>query len=126
MTTAKTQTAYSEKLFEKLQKVAIAAAEQSKMYAFPTILPPVKLDAWLAVSHQGLKFHFDVTGVPFASWYKPVRADQSYYLLVGPEGDLTGDEKSLVVAAGFQSCFLTATVLRSVRAISLVSGLFRL
>ena len=126
VTTAKTQTPYSPKLFDKLQRVAVAAAEQSKMYAFPTILPPVKLDSWLATSRQGLCFHFDVTGVPFASWYKPVQADQSYYLLVGPEGDLTDDEKSLVATSGFQSCLLTSTVLRSVRSISLVTGLFRL
>lgn len=126
ITTHKTQTPYSEKLFDKLHRVAVAAAEQSKMYAFPSILPPVKLDALLATNLQGNKFHFDVTGVPFASWYKPVQADQHYYLLVGPEGDLTDDEKSLVKQAGFQSCLLTSTVLRSVRSISLVSGLFRL
>ncbi len=134
VTTHKTQTPYSEKLFDKLHRVAVAAAEQSKMFAFPTILPPVKLQDYLqnqcngsagALAQAG-KFHFDVTGVPFAEWYKPIQADQSYYLLVGPEGDLTDDEKSLVKAAGFQSCFLTPTVLRSVRAISLVSGLFRL
>lgn len=124
--THKTQTPYSEKLFDKLHRVVVAAAEQSKMYAFPTILPPVKLDAWLSTERSGLKYHFDVTGVPFASWYKPVQADQHYYLLVGPEGDLTDDEKALAKKADFQACLLTATVLRSVRSISLVSGLFRL
>ncbi|MBV8660981.1 MAG: RsmE family RNA methyltransferase [Candidatus Dependentiae bacterium] len=126
VTTKKTQTPYSEKLFDKLQRVAIAAAEQSKMYAFPTIISPVQLDDWLEQSHAGLKYHFDVTGAPFASWYQPIHADQHYYLLVGPEGDLTEDEKSLVKKSGFQSCLLTQTVLRSIRTISLVSGLFRL
>ncbi len=140
VTTHKTQTPYSEKLFDKLHRVVVAAAEQSKMYAFPTILPPVKLQDLLAGDMMAsscakapadkmrgiLKFHFDVTGVPFASWYKPIRQDEHYYLLVGPEGDLTDDEKSLVKTAGFQFCSLTPTILRSVRAISLVSGLFRL
>lgn len=126
VSTHKTQTPYSEKLFDKLHRVAVAAAEQSKMYAFPTILPPVKLQALLAGDLPGNKFHFDVTGVPFASWYKPVVADQSYCLLVGPEGDLTDDEKALAQKAGFQACLLTSTILRSVRSISLVSGLFRL
>ncbi len=126
VTTHKTQTPYSEKLFDKLQRVVVAAAEQSKMYAFPTILPPVKLAELLANDAPGLKYHFDVTGVAFAFWYKPVQAGQHYYLLVGPEGDLTDDEKALVKKAGFQSCLLTSTVLRSVRSISLVSGLFRL
>jgi len=126
VTTHKTQTPYSEKLFDKLQRVAVAAAEQSKMYAFPTILPPVKLAELLATDLPGLKYHFDVTGAAFASWYQPVQAGQQYHLLVGPEGDLTDDEKALVKKAGFQSCLLTSTVLRSVRSISLVSGLFRL
>ncbi len=124
--THKTQTPYSEKLFDKLHRVAVAAAEQSKMYAFPTILPPVKLSELLKNDLPGLKYHFDVTGAPFASWYKPVQADQSYYLLVGPEGDLTDDEKAFVQQAGFQACLLTSTILRSVRSINLVSGLFRL
>ena len=70
VTTKKTQTPYSEKLFDKLHRVVVAAAEQSKMYAFPTIIPPVKLDEWLKKSHQGLKYHFDVTGEPFFSWYQ--------------------------------------------------------
>lgn len=126
ISTDKTQTPYSEKLFDKLQRVAIAAAEQSKMYAFSTILPPVSLNEWLSQERLGLKYHFDVTGIPFVSWYKPIKVDQSYYLLVGPEGDLTNSEKLLVQNAGFQSCLLTSTVLRSVRSISLVSGLFRL
>jgi len=130
ISTQKTQTAYSQKLFDKLERAAIAAAEQSKMFAFPQILAPVKLEDWLERSGQVLKsagkYHFDVTGVPFSSWYQPLQVDRSYYLLVGPEGDLTDDEKLLVKNAGFQSCFLTPTVLRSVRAISLISGLFRL
>ncbi len=126
VSTHKTQTPYSEKLFDKLHRVAVAAAEQSKMYAFPTILPPVKLETLLATKLPGLKYHFDVTGIPFAEWYKPMQADQSYYLLVGPEGDLTDSEKELVKQSGFQGCLLTSTVLRSVRSISLVSGLFRL
>ncbi len=126
VTTEKTQTPYSEKLFDKLQRVAVAAAEQSKMYAFPTIVPPVALDCLLAQNLVGEKYHFDVTGVPFAQWYTPIDSNQSYYLLVGPEGDLTMQEKNAAHKAGFQACLLTPTVLRAVRSISLISGLFRL
>ena len=126
LTTTKTQTPYNDKLLDKLYRVAVAAAEQSKMFAFPTILPAMSLDAWLQQPHEGLKFHFDVGGLSVASWYKPIVHDQSYYLLVGPEGDLTQIEKLAVCNAGFQTCLLTSTVLRSVRSISLVSGMFRL
>jgi len=124
--TQKTQTPCTPKLLEKLERVAIAAAEQSKDFSYPTILPPVQLADWLSENRDGLKFHFDVHGTPFLSWYSPVDSQQHYYLLVGPEGDLTDDEKVLVTKAGFQSCLLTPTILRSTRAISLVSGIFRL
>jgi len=130
--TQKTQHLRSDKLLDKLNKVAIAAAEQSKMYAYPTILPPIQLQEWLKVQGespefmQAKKYHFDVTGKSFASWYAPVQEDENYYLLVGPEGDLSLDEKLAVQSSGFQACLLTRTVLRSVRTVSLVSGLFRL
>ena len=124
--TVKTQNLCTPKLLEKLERVAIAAAEQSKDFAYPTILPPVDLSDWLMEPRQGNKFHFDVTGVPFASWYVPIDPQQHYYVLVGPEGDLTHEEKALVKKSGFQACLLTPTVLRSTRAVSLVSGLFRL
>lgn len=124
--TSKTQTPCNDKLLEKLYRVAVAAAEQSKMFAFPTILPAVSLEQSLSQSLLGLKFHFDVGGIHATSWYKPVQQNESYYLLVGPEGDLTDAEKLAVKSAGFQTCLLTSTVLRSVRSISLVSGMFRL
>lgn len=126
LSTEKTQTPCTSKLLEKLERVAIAAAEQSKDFSYPTILPPVELTDWLKTPTAGKKFHFDVTGVPFSSWYSPIDMNESYYLLVGPEGDLTDVEKQLTKQTGFVACLLTPTVLRSTRAISLVSGLFRL
>ncbi len=128
--TQKTQTVYSDKILEKLRRVVIAAAEQSKNFAMPIIYPAQHLaDVMHFVKHDTKKhaaYHFDVTGVSFLTWYKPVEKNKHYYLFVGPEGDLTIDEKEIVSNAGFVSCLLTQTVLRSVRAISIVSGLFRL
>ena len=126
VSTKKTQTPCTPKLLEKLERVAVAAAEQSKDFAYPTILPPVVLSDWLAEKRDGKKFHFDVTGLPFSSWYAPIDTQENYYLLVGPEGDLIDEEKQLAKKSGFIACLLTSTVLRSTRAISLVSGLFRL
>lgn len=126
VTTHKTQTPCSDKLLDKLHRVVVAAAEQSKMYHYPNILPPVKLADYLQEPHHGRKYHFDVTGNSFTEWYQPIQSNDHYYLLVGPEGDLTQEEKLLAKQAGFAPCLLTATILRSVRTISLVSGLFRL
>ncbi|MBP6870111.1 RsmE family RNA methyltransferase [Candidatus Babeliales bacterium] len=126
ISTVKTQTPCNDKLLDKLHRVVVAAAEQSKMFAFPIIIPAVTLEAWLEQSRPGLKFHFDVGGVSAQEWYQPVQHNQNYYLLVGPEGDLTDAEKLSVKQAGFQTCLLTSTILRSVRSVSLVSGMFRL
>lgn len=124
--TTKTQTPYSPKLLDKLYRIAIASAEQSKIFCLPTILEPITLSEWLKQQRVGLKYHFDVTGISFSQWYQPVKPNENYYLLVGPEGDLTEEEKKQASNAGFITCLLTPTILRSTRSISLVSGLFRL
>jgi RsmE family RNA methyltransferase len=130
ITTQKTQTAFSDKILEKLERVVIAATEQSKNFAMPKIYPAKNLvdvlDALQKNVQPYVACHFDVNGLSFSSWYKPVESNIHYYLLVGPEGDLTDDEKLLVSNAGFISCLLTQTILRSVRAVSLVAGIFRL
>ncbi|MGZ6250867.1 MAG: 16S rRNA (uracil(1498)-N(3))-methyltransferase [Candidatus Chromulinivorax sp.] len=130
VTTQKTQTPYSAHLLEKLERVAIAAAEQSKMFAYPQILPAIKFTDWLSKFQGDLQesenYYFDVSGVDVTLWYQKPQIDKKYQLLVGPEGDLTQEEKELARSAGFQFCALTPTILRSVRAISLISGLFRL
>lgn len=46
-------------------------------------------------------------------------------LLVGPEGDLSNEEKNAVHTAGFIMCALTPTILRSVHAAFLGAGIMR-
>lgn len=124
VTTSKSVQKVPERHMAKLCKVAIAAAEQSKQYAFSMIKEPMPLtDA--VQQYEGKKFYFDVSGDAFSSWYNSARA-QRIVLLTGPEGDLTGEEKNIVKQSGFRFVALTETILRSVRAISLASALFRL
>lgn len=75
-------------------------------------MPAVELTNWLKAPTVGKKIHFNVTGVPFSSCYSSIDMHESYYLLVGLEGDLTDAEKQLIRQAGFIACLVTLTVLR--------------
>ncbi|PKN03448.1 hypothetical protein CVU75_02160, partial [Candidatus Dependentiae bacterium HGW-Dependentiae-1] len=46
-------------------------------------------------------------------------------LLVGPEGDLTEEEKGAISRAGVQFCKLTPTVLRAMQATAVGMGVVR-
>ena len=124
--TEKTQTKFTPKLLEKLQKVVLAAAEQSKQYAYPNIISPIKLASWLDLQEEGQKFYFDASGVSFASWHKSINLQGNNFLLIGPEGDLTSVEKERVQASGFTFCLLTPTILRASSAAAIAAATLRI
>jgi RsmE family RNA methyltransferase len=130
ITTEKTQRAWGqEKEFERCQRILIAASEQSKNFAFPELLEPVKLTSFLSQMDKktSFKVFFDVHGKPCLELINDFlkQKPQGLVLMAGPEGDLTDQEKQLVKEAGFEFCVLTPTVLRSVSAIQLGMGIFR-
>jgi len=51
--------------------------------------------------------------------------EKTIMLVVGPEGDLTVDEKKLLSSAHYTACSLTPTVLRSEEAATLAAGIIR-
>lgn len=113
---------------DRAQRIIIAAAEQSKNFAYPDILPPISLENALAKYHNTkAKFFFDPQGsLPF----KVIQELQSnppkdFLLLVGPEGDLTLEEKKIVLANNFIFCALTPTILRATQAAALAAGFVR-
>lgn len=114
------------KEMERITKIIIAAAEQSKNYAFPVIEKPITLeqidtsniDVLLYADHQGRAL-MDVTQELRA------KAPRTIGIMVGPEGDVTGEEKKFIVSKGFVLCALTPTILRSYQAITLLTGCLR-
>lgn len=50
---------------------------------------------------------------------------EAYVVMVGPEADLTQQEKDSVQHAGFSFYRLTPTILKAVDAVSLVAGIIR-
>lgn len=113
---------------ERALKIMRAAAEQSKQFAIPKILPIITLeDALGKMSKSTLNIFFDVAGESLRNYLGPLdqKSDTSFVCLVGPEGDLTADEKRSVKEAGFTLVKLTPTVLRSWQAAFLGVGIIR-
>lgn len=111
------------KEFERAQQIMIAAAEQSKNFAFPNLYKPQSLEALLEQMTARCKLFFDPQGKKIG----PILQEEkkSYALLIGPEGDLTQEEKIVAEKSGFDAICLTPTVLRAQQAGALAAGIIR-
>ncbi len=121
-----------EKELERLFRITIAAAEQSKSFFIPAIKEPISLEQLLSsIKSMGTKIvriFFDSEGKPLLyclnKYAKDI--DSSFILMVGPEGDLTAHEKEMLKDdAGFEFCALTPTTLKAVHALCLGVGAFK-
>lgn len=111
---------------ERAQRIFIAASEQSKNFSYPELKGPILLQEALAI-HASKKIFFDPMGDNALSVcnYMHVSPSDHIVLCVGPEGDLTHSEKEALKNHNFIFCALTQTVLRSVQAVAVSSGLVR-
>lgn len=122
-----------DKELERLERILVAAAEQSKCFAMPQIKAPLLLEDFCAeyADKESVKIYFDAQGESLVSCMNKSLAvsdqvkQQVFVLMVGPEGDLTSSEKERVRKAGFVFCKLTPTVLRAVHAVCVGVGAFR-
>lgn len=125
---AKSRQNLQEKDLHRLHKIAIAACEQSKQFVVPTIIAPAQLAdriQQLPAEHQ--LFFFDPAGIPAYSLHEQLKAGNTRsVVIVGPEGDLTAQEKDMLRAASAQFVALTPTVLRAEQAVALAVGLVRI
>lgn len=125
--TAKSQHAFDQKDIDRACKIMRAAAEQSKQFAIPKLLPATSLEKALSETPASHRIFFDVAGEPIKTYLTKI--DQTpkgaFACLVGPEGDLTLEEKQTVIDAGFSAVKLTPTILRSWQAAFLGVGIIR-
>lgn len=114
---------------ERATRIMVAAAEQSKNFVLPIIAAPVQLQSAVdSLKSPGVaKIFFDPDGSTVLDIIQSIKSQkpQRIVLLVGPEGDLTEQEKSMLTEQGFVFCALTPTILRSVQAAQLGLGVFR-
>ncbi len=112
---------------ERLERIMYAAAEQSKHFAVPTINKPLSFDQIpSAIKIQNnCSLFFDPAGHPLADIVDSCKKQTHFTLMIGPEGDLTSEEKSKLKEWGFTFCALTPTILRAQQAAVVAAGIIR-
>ncbi len=133
ISTEKSQRSWrSEKELERIHKIMIAAAEQSKQFAIPEIHQPCSLPEAIQMQQEGnIKIVADPAGLPLYQLLTEIqqnvqnKAVNNIIITMGPEGDFSEVEKELLRTASYQSVRLTPTVLRSQQAGALLLGVIR-
>lgn len=117
-----------DKELSRLRNIMIAAAEQSKNFTIPTLSIPIPLEqAFKQLPAETYKVCATVNGQPLLTTMLELQKEEpkSLALLVGPEGDLTAQEYTLLEQHHFLPCSLTPTVLRSQQALAVLLGALR-
>lgn len=122
-----------EHAIQRLQAQIIAGAEQAKNFAYPTLKDPVTLTQALEQlrnappTNKSYPLFFDPEGQPLATILEEIKSAKPAHIaaLIGPEGDLTAEEKKLLTENGFTFCALTPTILRAPSATALGLGILR-
>lgn len=123
---------------ERLERISIAAAEQSKNFfpcriiyknasgVLPTLEQLLQEQAHNPTFINSLKYFADVTGQKWSSLMQNhLQQKEGFVVCVGPEGDLTDEEKQRVADSGFIFCQLGSTILRAQQAAIVLMGLVR-
>jgi len=110
---------------ERLQRLMISSAEQSKQFALPVLLPPVQFDQICKTEGDSIKIFCEPTGKSLIQLICAQKKLQKITILIGPEGDLTPEEKQQLKKSDYIFCRLTQTILRSELAATLAVGIIR-
>ncbi len=126
--TEKSRRALTEKDYLRLQKISVAAAEQSKQFLLPTIKPVITLENFLdnhmARYTNSVAWWSDISGKKVLQELAQKKSENSHLVTLGPEGDYTPEEKELLKKQ-FTPVKLTNTILRAKDAATLLLGIFR-
>lgn len=117
-----------QKELERIQRIMQAAAEQSKNFALPLVMAPIQLDVAVdSLPADATKIFFDPEGCRVSNVVSSIQTSLNIRLVmsIGPEGDLTADEKNYLDEHGFVFCQLTPTILRARQAVAVSVGLLR-
>ena len=103
-----------------------AAAEQSKQFVLPKLYPIIPLEMKV-YPPTVTKLFFDPAGILLkeALIYIEQKRSDEIVACVGPEGDLTYEEKLKLTDQGFIFCALTPTILRAHQAVTIGLGVLR-
>ncbi len=115
---------------ERVEKIMIAACEQSKQFVKPTIQETCSLqDALKNLIHQKNSYNFfcDPDGASFFDCLQKVTSSShdSVNIFVGPEGGFTSSERELLITNNVAPHALTKSILRSQEAVTVCLGAIR-
>lgn len=113
------------KELERLERIIQAAGEQSKHFALPTLEIPRPFGEIEKLIGKTPVIFFDPTGEPIAKTINVITTNKNVMLLIGPEGDLTSEEKELLQKLRAHFCALTPTILRAEQAAVVATGIIR-
>lgn len=114
-----------EKELKRLERIVIAAAEQSKNFAFAQLLEPISVEQAVSKLRGQLCFVGDPAGQVVSDLICNMQAPEKIALFVGPEGDFSTREKKLLSDASCKKIKLTPTILRAESAAFYLASLFR-
>lgn len=100
----------------RLEKIAVAALKQSKNLFLPEITPILPLNSYLeAIKDSPLtqKLVAHITDPPVKTLSKQLRLNQSYHILIGPEGDFSSDESEKLFLQNYTPFSLGKSILRT-------------
>ncbi len=127
--THKSQQSITQKEFDRLQAVIIAAAEQSKNYVLPVLQKPLAYKDSIASfdNSKALKIVCDPAGASLIDLLqaKNNKKNLDILVLMGPESGFMPEELDLALSHNFFQVKLTQGVLRALQAVAVSLGIIR-
>lgn len=124
----KTRPSGDQKELDRLKRVIVSAAEQSKNFAFPDIYDAIGLsEALETVNKKSFGILADQNGHSAFDVIKDMQ-DSTFdqiILTVGPEGAYTSYEQTILSEKKFHLMKLTPTILRARQAAAVLAGIIR-
>lgn len=100
----------------RLEKIVISALKQSKNLYLPAIIPIVPFKELIQQkgNNEGeQKLFAFISEPPSSSLSKTIRLNQSYHVLIGPEGDFSKEESELLLSSDWTPFGLGKAILRT-------------
>lgn len=98
---------------ERSKKILIAAMKQSGRAYLPRLNPMIPLPELLRYAQADIKYMAHCRTRPGTIPGKPVPGQQSWLILIGPEGDFTDEEVEMAVSLNFEEISLGEAVYRT-------------
>lgn len=118
---------YFSQDFSRLERIMIAAAEQSKNFTIPLLHKPISLHELIATYPTAITLFFHPSGKNiYENMHNIIqKKDSEYLFIIGPEADLSVAEQEILDKHTIHKIKLTPTTLKAVTAAQLAAGILR-